>query len=660
MPIAEGTTHVFSPVRSLRQLLAITTAIGIALPACAQQAFAQDTSTAAPPARVGQVANVSGSVSYNGAGSNGQWVAATPNYPVTTGDSLFTQNGAEASLVLDSSRLTLGPNTELQVTALDNENFTATESQGEVFVNLTDLQPGQNFILNTPRGAVNISQSGEYDIAAGDANTPTTVSVLAGSASIGQLQVPAGQAGYLSGTDQTTAQLGPLQHDAFMDHVLAELAPPPPPYAPPVVAQMTGVSELSSYGSWDQSPQYGAVWYPSVDSGWAPYREGHWAFVAPWGWTWVDVEPWGFAPFHYGRWIQDSGRWGWVPAGAYVGGGYGPDYQPVYAPAVVGFFGLGVGVAITAAILSSGSIGWVPLAPGEAYYPSYHADPDYMRRINRVDVRNFTQINVHNTTVINNYANRRAATYIPGAAMARGESVAHYGHAVPEGMFAQARPVQGNFNEALRPNFAPRAAAAPHLTDFAQRREVPQAVISHTPMQPGARPQGAEIHQNFPGSNGGMIRPGETARPQVQPGQEMRPGAQPGYRPEVQPNNRPEAQPSNRPAAPAQQFHPQAVQQPFHPQEPAQQFHAPMPQVYTPHAPAQPENRPIERPQPEQQFHQAQPQFHPQEQQFHPQAQPQFHPQQQQQFRPQEQARPQEAPRPQAARPNNAQDNHRP
>ena len=25
---------------------------------------------------------------------------------------------------------------------------------------------------------------------------------------------------------------------------------------------------------------------------------------APWGWTWVDDAPWGFAPFHYGRWVN--------------------------------------------------------------------------------------------------------------------------------------------------------------------------------------------------------------------------------------------------------------------------------------------------------------------------------------------------------------------
>jgi len=54
---------------------------------------------------------------------------------------------------------------------------------------------------------------------------------------------------------------------------------------------------------------YGSVWYPNVPPGWAPYREGHWAWVEPWGWTWVDDAPWGFAPFHYGRWVNAGGRW---------------------------------------------------------------------------------------------------------------------------------------------------------------------------------------------------------------------------------------------------------------------------------------------------------------------------------------------------------------
>jgi hypothetical protein len=49
---------------------------------------------------------------------------------------------------------------------------------------------------------------------------------------------------------------------------------------------------------------------------WAPYRDGHWAYVVPWGWTWVDNAPWGFTPFHYGRWVLYGNRWAWLPGEA--------------------------------------------------------------------------------------------------------------------------------------------------------------------------------------------------------------------------------------------------------------------------------------------------------------------------------------------------------
>ena len=66
-----------------------------------------------------------------------------------------------------------------------------------------------------------------------------------------------------------------------------------------------GYQDLDTYGTWQTiralrsalGSQY------SVPVGWAPYRFGHWAWIAPWGWTWVDNAPWGFAPFHYGRWV---------------------------------------------------------------------------------------------------------------------------------------------------------------------------------------------------------------------------------------------------------------------------------------------------------------------------------------------------------------------
>ncbi len=661
----------FSP--PLRRLLTLTTAISMVLPVL--PASAQD--AGAPPARVGQIANLSGSVSFNGSGAGG-WVAASPNYPVSDGDSLFTQNGSQAAIVLDASKITLSGNTELQITQLDQNVFAATESQGESFLSINYLQPGESFTIATPRGSVSIGQNGQYDISAGDANTPTTVTVFQGAAAVtapgATLQVAAGQEGVLSGSDQTTAQLGQAQPDGFANTILAQTAPPPPSYAPPVVNQMSGANELGAYGTWDQSPQYGAVWYPRVDPGWAPYREGHWVNVAPWGWTWVESEPWGFAPFHYGRWVNDDNRWGWAPAPAYQGGGdYGPDYRPVYAPAVVSFFGLAVAAGITAAALSSGSVGWVPLGPEEPYYPSYRASPDYIRRINIVNVRDINNVHITNNYygggfAPDHFANRRAATFIPADVMSRGDPVARYGRPVPQNEFAEARPIDPGFGArpaggqpAFRlppPNMGvahEQPGMAPRPNAFADRRMLPPAVISHEP--PGSagpnaatfRPLGGQAA----GGQGGGRQP-NAALPENRPVF----GTNPGYRPPPPPpgmGERPAQLPAGHSPAvqtmrPPEPARPAAAPQMF----PPQQARPALPQVVYPSV-ARPE-----APEVHQQGQPGTPVFHPQEQArpaappvFHPQGQPQvFHPQPQQPaFHPQEPARPPEPARPEPARP---------
>ncbi len=608
----------------LRRLLAVTTALSMVAPL--SPALAQD--AGAPPARVGEIAALTGNVSFNGAGSNGQWIAATPNYPISAGDSVFTQPDAQAALAVDSSRINLSGNTELQMTALDNDTLAATESQGEIFLALNYLRPGESFVMTTPRGVVTISQNGSYDIQAGDAGTPTMVNVLAGAATVTDpgtvLQVQANQAAVLSGSGQTTAQIEPVQQDEFISAMLAQAAAAPPSYAPPVVQQMTGISQLGNYGSWNQNPQYGAVWYPSVSSGWTPYRDGSWQYVAPWGYTWVDSEPWGFAPSHYGRWIDDGGRWGWVPA---YGGG--AAYQPVYAPAVVGFFGAGLAVGLTVAALNHGNIGWVPLAPNEPYYPTYHCPPNYIRQINQVNVRNIDTVNIHNTT-INNYnyaglANARGATYMQADQMSRGGPVGHYGRAAPPTMLAAAHPVAPqNFHPAEPgqpaamalppPQVQHRAGAAPHPTEFAQRRQLPPVTTREPPppglaahtgeagLPPSHRPNApaplAEQHPGFAAAPGYHAPPPPPAGPhEAQPAPAMarqpampapnHPQNRPSYAPETQPHPsamqvhpqvqtyhppampayHPEAQPYHQPAMPA--YHPEA--QPSHPSQPAHQ-----------------------------------------------------------------------------------------
>jgi hypothetical protein len=97
-----------------------------------------------------------------------------------------------------------------------------------------------------------------------------------------------------------------------------------------VSPEMTGAEDLDRHGRWDRHPEIGWVWLPyTVAPGWAPYRHGRWAWVRPWGWIWIDAAPWGFAPFHYGRWLNWGGRWVWSP-GAHVPRQPG---APVFLPA---------------------------------------------------------------------------------------------------------------------------------------------------------------------------------------------------------------------------------------------------------------------------------------------------------------------------------------
>jgi hypothetical protein len=173
-----------------------------------------------------------------------------------------------------------------------------------------------------------------------------------------------------------------------------------------VNTETIGAEDLAGYGSWDSDPDYGSVWYPSgVAVDWQPYRNGHWTWIAPWGWTWVEAEPWGFAPFHYGRWYRRGDRWGWIPGPVFV--------RPVYSPALVVFLG-GGGFA-------GGVTAWFPLGPRETYVPWYHASPLYVNRVNVSNIYSRDQREVRNvynqrtTSVYGNadnhgYANRSGAT----------------------------------------------------------------------------------------------------------------------------------------------------------------------------------------------------------------------------------------------------------
>jgi hypothetical protein len=471
-----------------------------------------------PPATVGRLAQLNGTVSFHPPDDQ-QWSAAKLNYPVTQGDAFWTEPNARAVIEVTASRVAMAPATELDIGSLTSSAFQAVTPEGELYLDGHTATPDESDVVQTPRASIRFAAPGRYGVVAGDTQNPTTVTVIEGSARIEgpgvSLDVGPDQTATITGTDTFQGEVGPAQRDAFLTAMLNSERPPPPQGAAPpaAVATMPGADDLAEYGSWSDSTEYGQVWYPQVAPDWVPYREGSWDYVAPWGWTWVDSEPWGFAPFHYGRWADVGGRWAWVPGGAVA--------APVYAPALVTFLGVGavVGVGIGAA-LAAGRIGWCPLGPHEAYHPWYRASDRYFRQVNVSHVTNFNTIN--RNVSFNNFVNRGATTVVPTSTMTASRRVAGSFQHLDPAQLAQVRPVIGA--QPLRPtsttvgvtpavarqlNMPPPAAGLRPISPGPVIRGTPAAATGfatgavtgrpglptlHNPASPGAVPAAAGVH----------------------------------------------------------------------------------------------------------------------------------------------------------------------
>ncbi|HTO99151.1 MAG TPA: DUF6600 domain-containing protein, partial [Myxococcales bacterium] len=82
----------------------------------------------------------------------------------------------------------------------------------------------------------------------------------------------------------------------------------------PTLDDFRNDSELSWYGEWITTPEYGTVWRPThLGDEWQPYLNGRWVWTEA-GWAWASEEPFGWAVFHYGRWAWAPAMgWMWVP-----------------------------------------------------------------------------------------------------------------------------------------------------------------------------------------------------------------------------------------------------------------------------------------------------------------------------------------------------------
>jgi hypothetical protein len=499
-----------------------------------------------PPSRVVRLSYASGNVTFSPGGEE-DWSRGAVNRPLYNGDRIWVDDSSLAELEMGATRVRAGERTSLSVLAIDDDVAQLELTEGSFEVRVWQLDRGQEVEVDTPNLAVVIREPGSYRVDVDGQDGSTGVTVRTGSVT-------------LYGEDRAFP-IGPGDTWRFYDTALADFdrdRPDPPDElqrfaagrdarwqrsasARYVPRDMIGFDDLDEYGTWRQVPQYGWVWAPTrVAAGWAPYRDGHWAWVEPWGWTWIDAQPWGFAPSHYGRWAFVQQHWYWVPGPRKV--------RPVYAPALVVFLGgSGLSATIGTGGGAGGVVGWFPLGPREVYRPSYPVSRDYFTRVNVTNtVVNVTQVvNVYQKREVKNvYVNQR----VPNAVVA-----------VPTQAFVQARPVAREIVRMRAPEAQPQAIvqAPPPVvpakqsvlgTQPAQHRPPAQLarkqVVAQRPPPPPPAPIESKLQQL-------REHPGQPAAAASAPAR--REQARPANAPQVKVLERakPAAAPPSAPAAPA-------------------------------------------------------------------------------------------------------------
>ena len=262
----------------------------------------------------------------------------------------------------------------------------------------------------------------------------------------------------------------------------------------------------------------------------------------------MSAEPWGFAPFHYGRWAEIEGRWGWVPGGGFERGAR--FERPVYAPALVAFFGLG-------GERERREVGWVPLGPGEAYYPPYRVGDRYLRAVNRFDVRNDADLRRDRRAdeiAIDRFLNRRAAVVVPAAIMVESRRLRGTAQRLAPERLAELHPLIGR--HPLEPTLAtagvtPRVARELHL-EGEPRPHGPEAPGPRIEAMEFGRPRGPGERHALPPLRQANVHPGaplpmERARPETAGEAERRPAeVGPGGLPALRPPNARPGEPGER------------------------------------------------------------------------------------------------------------------
>jgi len=139
--------------------------------------------SADPPARVMRLGYATDAVSFSPAGED-DWVQATVNRPLISGDRLWADAGARAELQVGPVMLRMGSGTSVTLLNLDDRVVQLQLAQGTLNVRVRRIDANQVLEIDTPNLAFTIRSAGVYRIDVDPAGNATTVFTRDGQAEV--------------------------------------------------------------------------------------------------------------------------------------------------------------------------------------------------------------------------------------------------------------------------------------------------------------------------------------------------------------------------------------------------------------------------------------------------------------------------------------------
>jgi hypothetical protein len=399
---------------------------------CAAGLSAQENDPAAAEAEaIGRtpprLSYLDGQVAFFRTGAD-DWARAQINTPLSPGDQLYTGSPGNVELQIGSRAFVRGwADTQIGLENHEPDFIQFKVTAGHAAFDLRSLDPGLTVEVATPNAAFTIDRPGYYRVDVVGERT-SFIARRGGRAVVTPedgtaFSIAPSEEVVIEGEDRprvSSFSAPPLDRWDNWNYARSDrlLESESARYVPPGVY---GAGDLDRHGRWRVVPEYGPVWVPTaVPAGWAPYTTGAWVHDPYYGWTWVDTAPWGWAPYHYGRWVHVGGYWGWAPGPAVV--------RPVYAPALVAFFG-GPHFQVSVGI-GAPTVGWVALGWGEPCVP-WWGRPGFVHRpwwggwggpriVNNVVVQHTTVVKVEEIHVYRNAGVRNAVVAVPKERFGRG------------------------------------------------------------------------------------------------------------------------------------------------------------------------------------------------------------------------------------------------